>query len=470
MNKPDVITDWAAQPTASPTLPKSSCCGSKRAEDAKSADAKSNPATSVALSADVVAERAPEAGISKASSCCNTGKASQSETVPVSPAHNSSGSGCCSTSQTPSALPGIQVSSGAEIGKASAKASGFGQNISQALVNTARLLTAPVLAIIAIIAFLAVAMPAQAWETLSFTGRAFSGILPFFAISIALAAGAVATGAGALVGRAFSGREGRSIIVAALVGAMAPFCSCGVIPVVTAFLMAGVPLAPVMAFWISSPLMDPNMFVLTAGGLGLEFAVVKTFAAIGMGLFAGYATQILLRNTPVKSLLKIEIQSGCGCKGSKPNEADIRWRFWEDPVRAQSFLKVAGYNTWFLGRWLALAFVLESLMVTFVPASLVTAWLGGDGALAIPLAVGLGIPAYLNGYAAIPLVAGLIKLGMSPAVGLGFMLGGGVTSVPAAMAVWAVAKPRLFGLYLGLAFIGSLGAAYAYAFAITLRG
>jgi len=37
------------------------------------------------------------------------------------------------------------------------------------------------------------------------------------------------------------------IVMAALLGALSPFCSCGVIPVVTSLFVAGVPIAPVMA-------------------------------------------------------------------------------------------------------------------------------------------------------------------------------------------------------------------------------
>ena len=43
--------------------------------------------------------------------------------------------------------------------------------------------------------------------------------------------------------------------------------------------------------------------------------------------------------------------------------------------------------------------------------------LGGGAWWAVPLAVAAGIPAYLNGYAAIPTVSGLIDLGMAPAAG-----------------------------------------------------
>jgi uncharacterized protein len=403
-------------------------------------------------------------------SCCLPGSASSSEGVAakscgcssaakVEPVPSAGATVCCVPTPSPlSTLPDVLAMTALH-------------RVLEPVKRAFQTATPPVVAVAAILAALAVAMPAQAVESIRFSLSAFWSILPFFAVSVALAAGAKATGADALVGRAFSGREGRAVFIAALAGALSPFCSCGVIPVITAFLMAGVPLAPVMAFWISSPLMDPNMFVLTAGGLGIEFALAKTAAAIGMGLFSGYVTMALSRTVGFTNVLKIETSaSGCGCKSTKPDLGAIRWRFWEEPARAQTFLTNSGKNAWFLGRWLLLAFVLESLMVAFIPGDFVAKWLGSEGSFAIPLAVGMGIPAYLNGYAAIPLVGGLIKLGMSPAVGLGFMLGGGVTSIPAALAVWAVAKPRLFGLYLALAILGSLGSAYAYAFFLMLRG
>ena len=94
-------------------------------------------------------------------------------------------------------------------------------------------------------------------------------------------------------------------------------------------------------------------------------------------------------------------------------------------------------------------------MVAYIPAELVAQSLNSESSWAVPLAVLVGIPAYLNGYAAIPLVQGMMQLGMAPAVGLAFMLAGSVTSIPAAIAIWSLAKPRLFGLYLLVAVLGS---------------
>src|SRR3546814_17716262 len=83
--------------------------------------------------------------------------------------------------------------------------------------------------------------------------------------------------------------------LAALAGGLSPFCSCGVIPLIAALLAMGVPLSAVMAFWLASPVIDPSMFVLTAGVLGSEFALAKTLAAIGLGLFGGFVTLVLIR-------------------------------------------------------------------------------------------------------------------------------------------------------------------------------
>jgi len=124
---------------------------------------------------------------------------------------------------------------------------------------------------------------------------------------------------------------------------------------------------------------------------------------------------------------------------------------------------------WFLVRWLAVAFAIESLMIAWLPVGTVGTWLGaGAGPLAVPLAVAIGIPIYLNSLAAIPFISGLISLGMSPAAGLAFMLATSATGFPAMVALWALVKPRAFVLYLGFAITGAMIAGYIYAAILVL--
>ncbi|HAJ22539.1 MAG TPA: permease, partial [Rhodospirillaceae bacterium] len=106
----------------------------------------------------------------------------------------------------------------------------------------------------------------------------------FIIISVLIAAYIKASGADQLIARALSGRQEKAVLTAAVFGALSPFCSCGVVPLIAALLAAGVPLAPVMAFWLASPVIDPEMMVLTWGVLGLEMAVAKTLSAIAIGL------------------------------------------------------------------------------------------------------------------------------------------------------------------------------------------
>ena len=105
-------------------------------------------------------------------------------------------------------------------------------------------------------------------------------------------------------------------------------------------------------------------------------------------------------------------------------------------------------------------------MVAYVPAEQVTKILGGEGVTPILTATVLGIPAYLNGYAALPLVGGLIEQGMAPGAGMAFLLAGGVTSIPAAIAVWALTRPPVFGIYLLFSLVGAF--AMGLGFELTL--
>ncbi len=324
--------------------------------------------------------------------------------------------------------------------------------------RAASTLGTPIILSVVVLAGLFFLTEHQALESAKFTLAALWGILPFILLSVAVAAGLKASGADQIVARAFEGSPVKAIFVASIFGALSPFCSCGVIPLVAGLLAAGVPIAPVLAFCIASPIMDPEMFVLTAAGLGLEFTMVKTFAAIAMGLMTGYITLMIAKTGFLDDALKSIAKPSCGSAKCSSDESPtpIVWTFWKVPVRLNKFWHEAGSSGWFLGRWLAFAFLLESLMVAYLPGDMVASWLGNDNVFAIPLATFVGIPAYLNGYAAIPLVRGLIDLGMSPATGMSFMLAGSVTSIPAAIAVWTLAKPRLFAIYLAMATSGAV--------------
>ena len=125
--------------------------------------------------------------------------------------------------------------------------------------------------------------------SLEFLATSWLWTLPFVLVSAVLAASIAATALDRPLGESLRRRAVQAVLIAGVLGALSPFCSVSVVPLVAGLLAAGVPLAPVMAFWVGSPLIDPEMFVLTAGIIDLPFALVRTGTAIVSGLLAGFA-------------------------------------------------------------------------------------------------------------------------------------------------------------------------------------
>ena len=317
------------------------------------------------------------------------------------------------------------------------------------------------LAVVLLLASIAALDPAQLPKSLQFTAGALANTAPYILFAILAVAFLKASGAEAIVAKAFEGRQVRMIVLAAMMGGLSPFCSCEVIPFIAGLLALGTPLAPVMAFWLSSPLMDPPAFLITAGALGFQFAIAKTIVAVGMGLLGGFVMLSMTRAGLFADSLRERGVGGCSSCGS-PFKGKPNWTFWNEEKRVGVFRKEAIANGYFLLKWLTLAYVLESMMIAYIPAESIGHLLGGEGLLPIVLSALIGAPAYLNAYAAPPLVAGLMEQGMSAGAAMAFVIAGGVSSIPAMTAVFALVKRQVFAAYVGLGFLGATFAGVAY--------
>lgn len=111
---------------------------------------------------------------------------------------------------------------------------------------------------------------------------------------------------------------------------------------------------------------------------------------------------------------------------------------------------------------LTFAFSAEFLLRDLLPPHVLVSYIGEDSIYAIPLAVMVGAPMYLDGYAALPLVRGLLDLGMSPGAAMALLVSGGAVSIWGVLAVVAVLKPATIALFVALAVVGSLAIGYAF--------
>ncbi len=350
---------------------------------------------------------------------------------------------------------------------------------------------------------------------LRFMGSAFLHLAPFLAISVPLAVALKRSGASAAIKSRLGKNPIIAVALATAIGAVSPLCSCGVIPVIAALLTSGVPLAPVMAFWLASPSMDPEILFLSAGSIGWPLAIWRLAATFVMSFGAGLAVIALERKNafgsdylkpsiaipgkaararetfaPVQKQELSYATSPCGCGGPalaasccavakapdcgcgpspivRQGSAEMAAGSCDCAVRRSSahiadILRDAGGIALSLSLWMLLAFFLEALISRYFPTSIVAGLLGKNVPWAIPLATLIGIPLYTTNLTALGVVNGLMAQGMSGGAALAFLIGGAVTTIPAMSAVWGIVKKRVFLAYLGFAVAGSLAAGYAY--------
>ncbi len=298
--------------------------------------------------------------------------------------------------------------------------------------------------------------PANTRSIIEIAIMALLGTTPYLLMAVLLLSWLKASGAETMIARAFEGRESRMILLAALFGGLAPFCSCEVIPFIAGLLALGAPLSAVMAFWLSSPLIDPPTLFITASALGWDFAIGKMTGAVALGLFGGFLTSLLIRQGLFANPLRPREATGGCCSAGSPFEGRPVWWFWKEEARIETFKEQAWTNGLFLLKWLSFAYLLQGLLVTYVPADLIGRAVGGEGLMPIVIGALVGAPAYLNSYAAPPLVAGLMEQGMSAGAGMAFMMAGAVSCIPAMAAVWSLVKTPVFATYVAFGIGGAI--------------
>lgn len=255
---------------------------------------------------------------------------------------------------------------------------------------------------------------------------------------------------------------------AVLLATLTPFCSCGTTAVMVGMLATAAPWAPLVAFMVASPLTSPSELLLSAGLFGWSFALLFFIGTIGLGLAAGGVAGVLDRRGWLHDQARIQPEKeGCtdgACSvpepvalGLGPGAVAITEL---PPLREKWKLDEFAAELWVTGRKLTLFFLAFTavgyLAIEAIPTAWLTDYLGDGSVLAVPLAAILGIPAYINTEASLPLVASLMDGGMGPGPAMAFLVTGAGTSVGAISGLFVIAKKRVVGLVVALLFAGAL--------------
>jgi len=261
-----------------------------------------------------------------------------------------------------------------------------------------------------------------------------------------------------------------AILLATLVGIISPLCSCGILPIVISLSAAGVPIPIVTALLVTSPLMGPDAFIITKGGLGTEFALLKIVTALFMGLWAGFFTQFLV-NRGVLSEKSFRLKATKHDDGSMPTAYEISCEndltiptMTVIPRKSQFifFLERSKDVGIFMVKMLLLAFFFEALLIAFVPIEIVESLVGKDRFLSILLSTVVGLPLPVNQISVVPILAALLDMGISKAAALTLLVAGPVSSFPAMITLYAMFDRKVFFNYIFVSLFGSIVIGYSY--------
>jgi len=256
-------------------------------------------------------------------------------------------------------------------------------------------------------------------------------------------------------GRWLSHTSPGAVLGAACLGGASPLCTYGTAPVLIELLRGGASPGPALTFLVASSLLNPQLFIVMAGGLGLRLALAHVAGVLCLSLPVGLLAQQLSPET----FLSAEILAP---PLPTPTPAPQTWGERARPGRRirrlfHSLLRL----TETVGLYFVIGVILAALVQTLVPAAWISSLLGARRWYGVLLAGILGVPFYACGGGAVPVIAGLVAQGMSAGAALAFFLAGPATRLTALAALGTLLNRRALMAYVayivaGAALVGTI--------------
>lgn len=236
--------------------------------------------------------------------------------------------------------------------------------------------------------------------------------------------------------------EGVGNLMAALFGAITPFCSCSSVPLFIGFVQAGIPLGITFSFLITSPLMNEVAFVLLIGLFGWKIAGLYLLTGVTIGVISGLILGRLKLERYVEGFV-YEMKAR-GAPGVVLEE-ELTWP--ERVGRALDSTREIVGKVWL---YVIVGIAIGAGIHGFVPQDALTGIMGKGAWWSVPVSVLLGIPLYSNAAGIIPIVSALLAKGASLGTVLAFMMSVVGLSLPEAIILRRVLKPQLIAIFIGV--------------------
>ncbi len=240
--------------------------------------------------------------------------------------------------------------------------------------------------------------------------------------------------------------------LAAAVGVATPFCSCSAVPVFTGFVRSGVPVSQAISFLVASPLVNEIAIFLLAGTVG--WAIAGLYAAMGFLIAVGAG--LVLRRFVTAAWTEVQPRQMLTMFDSSGNAIKpvIGERTYAAMTEALDIVKTTIL-------YILIGVGLGAAIHGWVPVSAIKEIVSWGPVAGVVAATAIGIPLYSGIATVIPIITALSEKGMPMGTLLAFSMSVTALSLPEAMLLRRVMKPKLLAIYfatvaLGIIFTGIL--------------
>ena len=247
-------------------------------------------------------------------------------------------------------------------------------------------------------------------------------------------------------------RESIGNVLAALLGIVTPFCSCSAVPLFLGFVTTGVPLGVTFSFLISAPMVNEIAVVLLYGLFGWKIAAIYMSTGLVIAMAAGWVIGRLKMERHLEAWV-YQIQAGKVEAESAEQDWVGRIRYGFEAVR-----DIVG-KVWL---YVVLGIAVGAGIHGYVPEGLMASFMGKSAWWSVPASVLIGIPMYSNAAGIIPIVQALLEKGAALGTVLAFMMSVIALSLPEAIILRKVLKPRLIATFIGVVGAGILLVGYIF--------
>jgi uncharacterized protein len=240
-------------------------------------------------------------------------------------------------------------------------------------------------------------------------------------------------------------------ILAALLGVVTPFCSCSAVPLFVGFVTAGVPIGVTFSFLISAPMINEIALVMLYGMFGWKVAGLYMGVGLLIAIVAGWILGRLHMEKHIEPWV-FQAQMGEGVQEDAIN--------WEGRIRyGLNAVRDIVSKVWI---YVILGIAVGAGIHGYVPQDFLASFMGKGAWWSVPAAVLLGVPMYSNAAGIIPVVKALLEKGAALGTVLAFMMAVIGLSLPEAIILRNILKPKLVFAFFGIVAAGIVIIGYLF--------